>query len=390
MILSLAMPSDPSAGDRASSPAPAKEKRLLADHPDSFGTVFAAGAGQIAGGDIPDPDQPPHVADSAGDKPAEVQDAEPPHENPMPDAPSDFPLVAPMGPGERPGADHASNLANIPSAQAVAQKEQLSTVMRSGINQSVTDMAQKAPDMAMTPHNISSAMAPNIELNMPGKRSVLLARDTPVQQGLPGSVPTISDRGKGVQTPTPPPAGALSATQDESQALSRLALQPESMSVTEFRTVMAEGPHAPRTAAPSSVPDLPRHVAAQLAEAVQRGAGPGLERAVELTLNPAELGRVRISMAPGDGMIVLTVLAERGETLDLMRRHADILAQEFHDLGYGTAEFTFGQSDGGASQDGDTGRSTPDAPTKAQDLPEPPDTPLTPLHVSTEHVDIRL
>ncbi|WP_288938868.1 flagellar hook-length control protein FliK [uncultured Roseovarius sp.] len=193
-----------------------------------------------------------------------------------------------------------------------------------------------------------------------------------------------------MQTPTPPPAGALSATQDESQALSRLALQPESMSVTEFRTVMAEGPHAPRTAAPSSVPDLPRHVAAQLAEAVQRGAGPGLERAVELTLNPAELGRVRISMAPGDGMIVLTVLAERGETLDLMRRHADILAQEFHDLGYGTAEFTFGQSDGGASQDGDTGRSTPDAPTKAQDLPEPPDTPLTPLHVSTEHVDIRL
>ncbi|MGQ3487772.1 flagellar hook-length control protein FliK [Roseovarius pacificus] len=231
-------------------------------------------------------------------------------------------------------------------------------------------------------------MAPNIELTMPGKRSVLLARDTPVQQGLPGSVPTISDSGKGGQTPTPPPAGALSAAQDELQALSRLALQPESMLVTEFRTVMAEGPHAPRTAAPSSVPDLPRHVAAQLAEAVQRGAGP--ERAVELTLNPAELGRVRISMAPGDGMIVVTVLAERGETLDLMRRHADILAQEFHDLGYETAEFTFGQGDGGAGQDGDTGQSTPDAPAKAQDLSEPPETPLTPLHVSTEHVDIRL
>ena len=388
MILSLAVPSDPSAGDRASSPAPGKEKRLLADRPDSFGTVFAADARQVAGGDTPDPDQPPHLADSAGDKPAEVQDAEPPHENPMPDAPSDFPLVAPVGPGERPGADQASNLANIPSAQAAAQKEQLPTAMRSGINQSVTDMAQKAPDMAMPPHNISSAMAPNVELTMPGKRSVLLGKDTPVQQGLPGSVPTISDSGKGGQTPTPPPTGALSAAQDESQALSRLVLQPESMSVTEFRTVMAEGPHAPRTAAPSSVPDLPRHVAAQLAEAVQRGAGP--ERAVELTLNPAELGRVRISMAPGDGMIVVTVLAERGETLDLMRRHADILAQEFHDLGYGTAEFTFGQGDGGPGQDGDTGQSTPDAPAAAQDLPEPPDTPLTPLHVSTEHVDIRL
>ncbi|SHM33084.1 hook-length control protein FliK [Roseovarius pacificus] len=162
------------------------------------------------------------------------------------------------------------------------------------------------------------------------------------------------------------------------------------MSVTEFRSVMVEGPHAPRTTAPSSVPDVPRHIAAQLAEAVQRGAGPGPERAVELMLNPAELGRVRISMAPGDGMIVVTVLAERGETLDLMRRHADILAQEFHDMGYGTAEFTFGQSDGGAGQDGDAGQSTSDAPATVQHLAEPSDTPLPPLHVSTEHVDIRL
>lgn len=388
MILSLAMPSDPSAGDRADSPAPGTEKRLLTDHPDSFGTVFAADAGQIAGGDTPDPDQSSHAGDNAGDKPAEVQDAEQPHENPMPDAPLDFLLVVPVGPGERPGADHASNLANIPSAQAAAQKEQLSTVMSPSANKSVTDMAQKTADTAVPPHSISSAMAPNIELTMPGKRSVPLGKDIPVQQGLPASVPTISDSEKGGQTP--PPTGALSAAQDESQALSRLALQPESMSVTEFRSVMAEGPHAPRTAAPSSVPDLPRHVAAQLAEAVQRGAGPGPERAVELMLNPAELGRVRISMAPGDGMIVVTVLAECGETLDLMRRHADILAQEFHDLGYGTAEFTFGQGDDGASQGGETGQSTPDAPAAAQDLPKPPDTPNTPLHVSTEHVDIRL
>ncbi len=133
--------------------------------------------------------------------------------------------------------------------------------------------------------------------------------------------------------------------------------------------------------------DLPRQVAAQLADAVQRGVGG--DRPIELTLNPAELGRVRISMAPGDGTIIVTVLAERGETLDLMRRHADQLAQDFHDLGYASAEFAFGQTpdDGrGSDQGGKTAR----GPVVSNDANSSPDAVPDAIRLRADRVDIRL
>ena len=88
-------------------------------------------------------------------------------------------------------------------------------------------------------------------------------------------------------------------------------------------------------------PDLPRNIAVQIAQAMRQG---GAERPMELVLSPAELGRVRISMQAGDGAMTVHVMADRPETLDLMRRHIDMLAQEFHDIGFGTAEFAFGQN----------------------------------------------
>jgi flagellar hook-length control protein FliK len=64
---------------------------------------------------------------------------------------------------------------------------------------------------------------------------------------------------------------------------------------------------------------------------------------VDLVFDPKELGVVRISMTMADGAVNLTILAERQDTLDLARRHADQLAVELRDLGYGTVNFTFGQ-----------------------------------------------
>lgn len=149
-------------------------------------------------------------------------------------------------------------------------------------------------------------------------------------------------------------------------------------------------------------PDLPRHVATQISAAVQRGmplaggAGGGVagasagggEQAIELTLNPAELGRVRISMTPGDGTITVTVIAERPETLELMRRHADMLAQDFRHLGLGSAEFAFGRNPG---QPGGTG--TPDRAANPED--PPPSTIAagpapTALGIAADRIDIRL
>ncbi|MEH7828645.1 flagellar hook-length control protein FliK [Gemmobacter denitrificans] len=75
------------------------------------------------------------------------------------------------------------------------------------------------------------------------------------------------------------------------------------------------------------------------AQPVSDATGQGLD----LVLAPEELGRVRLTMiAEGDVMRVHLV-ADRPETLDLMRRHADQLANEFRSAGYRDAEMTFGQ-----------------------------------------------
>jgi hypothetical protein len=63
---------------------------------------------------------------------------------------------------------------------------------------------------------------------------------------------------------------------------------------------------------------------------------------VEITLNPRELGQVRLSLSPGETGLVLTMLAERPETLDMLRRHAAELGQDLRSLGYHDVDFRFG------------------------------------------------
>jgi flagellar hook-length control protein FliK len=83
--------------------------------------------------------------------------------------------------------------------------------------------------------------------------------------------------------------------------------------------------------------DLPRAVSQQLVEALRLNAS----RQAELHLNPTELGRVRISLQTTDGNVTVHISADRSETLDLMRRNMDLLAQDFRDSGLGNAKFSF-------------------------------------------------
>ena len=114
-------------------------------------------------------------------------------------------------------------------------------------------------------------------------------------------------------------------------------------------------------------PDMPRHMAIQLATAAQNGQP---DRPVLLLLNPEELGHVRIHITSTEGMVNMSVVAERPETLDLMRRHIETLAQEFQKIGYHHAEFSFG---GGQS-------SSDNAPASR---PEPREKGDTPFHVAS-------
>jgi hypothetical protein len=87
-----------------------------------------------------------------------------------------------------------------------------------------------------------------------------------------------------------------------------------------------------------------RSIATQLAAAVSSNG----EGKFEIQLSPEELGRVTVAMQVTDDSVMLVVHAERQETLDLMRRHADILQREFREAGFTTLNFSFGQG----AQDG--------------------------------------
>ncbi|MEZ5715398.1 MAG: flagellar hook-length control protein FliK [Paracoccaceae bacterium] len=94
-------------------------------------------------------------------------------------------------------------------------------------------------------------------------------------------------------------------------------------------------PHRPRRRNRHVPPHAasPQHIAPTSAAAAPR---PG-EQPVELRLNPEELGHVRLTLLQGDGSISVTIQAERGETLDLMRRHIAQLEAEFRQATSATA-----------------------------------------------------
>lgn len=135
-------------------------------------------------------------------------------------------------------------------------------------------------------------------------------------------------------------------------------------------------------------PELPRHLAAQIASIVGRG---NAEKPVEILLNPAELGRVKIRMISHDGIMNVSVIADRQETLDLMRRHIDVLAHEFIDIGYGQADFSFGHNSPGDRDGSD--QQTPERSlnmTNLQSGPAPIPEAVPVSRIISDRVDIRL
>jgi len=103
----------------------------------------------------------------------------------------------------------------------------------------------------------------------------------------------------------------------------------------------AEGPRG-TAATPHAAPEARPEIGARAAQQAAAALSASPDGRIELRLDPEELGPVRLGLAPGDGTITVQIAAERGETLDLLRRHADVLARELRQAGYGEVSFQFG------------------------------------------------
>lgn len=123
--------------------------------------------------------------------------------------------------------------------------------------------------------------------------------------------------------------------------------------------------------------DMARSVGQQIAA----GLAMQNDRPVELTLSPEELGRVRLHMQSNDQGMIVTVQADRQDTLDLMRKNIDSLSRELHEMGYSDVSFSFSQNpnqDQSAQQEA----TNPDTP--------PSDTPLPTRETISQLQPIRI
>lgn len=101
-------------------------------------------------------------------------------------------------------------------------------------------------------------------------------------------------------------------------------------------TVQAEAPAALAPSLPNGPEprDILRHMPGQLQ--------PGDQDRIEITLTPEELGKMRVVITPGDTPAV-SILADSRDTLDLLRRHGELLARELRDIGFAGASLSFGE-----------------------------------------------
>jgi flagellar hook-length control protein FliK len=84
---------------------------------------------------------------------------------------------------------------------------------------------------------------------------------------------------------------------------------------------------------------------------------------IEVVLSPAELGRVEITWSPKDASALLTIAAERPETMELLRRNIDTLLEELRRMGFGDAQLNF------AGERGTTPPRHPPARAQFEDCP---------------------
>ena len=123
--------------------------------------------------------------------------------------------------------------------------------------------------------------------------------------------------------------------------------------------------------------DIGRQAAQSVAHAIRQMEGGS----VEIALSPEELGHIRLLLRDHTTATpTVTLHADRAETLDLMRRHIDILAQDLRDMGYRDVSFSFG---GQAHDGGATSRQHPFR-ADAIDAPDTPQgkAPPAPIHQS--------
>lgn len=220
--------------------------------------------------------------------------------------------------------------------------------------------AQPAP--AMTPTNPEAGDAAHVHTGPFSALGMTGHARAPYQVA-----PTAADAGPASPAATHPPAQLHAGNGAGPAPLPMAAQQTSASPAPEQAATDPAVPHPtpgpsqvaahPPLAVPTPVPVPLSALPATLITAWQ-DAGPGR---IEIALAPEELGRMTIAVTgEGDGLRI-AITADRPETLDLLRRHADQLLADLRQGGMGGALLSFGGGGQGRSREGQ-GAESPTAP----------------------------
>jgi flagellar hook-length control protein FliK len=188
-------------------------------------------------------------------------------------------------------------------------------------------------------------------------------RPQPALATAPAMAPARSDIS--VATSRAPEIGAMAGI----DALAPLsAAQPFS----------ALGSTAPAAALAGTGSAMPQQIAQHIAASLPRPVSDMGTGTLELALDPPELGRVRMSLVETAGVMTLSIVADRPETAELMRRHMDILAQEFSRAGLDAPNVRVGTGWDGSGAAPDRGAAPPERGNSEPGTEPAPGAPLAP------------
>lgn len=194
-----------------------------------------------------------------------------------------------------------------------------------------------APEVATIPDpDMITLGLPDVELKVSPAKLISVMPEVQVQPVLSVSNDTIvTDADEGVP-----------ALVDHDVQLAGLFALPK----PDFAAAMTVSPQAAPQNSTAPVP------VAALPQALAAAAGANRAQSVNLQLDPIELGTVAFNMETGPAGLVVTIVAERPETLELLRRHADQFLADLRQSGFQGASLQFGPSGQGPSGQSLTGQ----------------------------------
>ncbi len=202
------------------------------------------------------------------------------------------------------------------------------------------------PNAERTPREISAAAGPFRPSDADGER----ARPDRARGAEAVAAPPAADPSKSARKTPAPTAAAVGASDDRAAEIFAAGRAAEEIAATEQTRA------SPGHAAASRPIAMATGISTQIAAAVV----PGKDGTVEIRLDPPELGRVKVTLTSTEAGVAATIVADRPEIADLLRRHADILQRELRGAGHEEVTLSFG-STGSEPRRGDGYDRAPDA-----------------------------